>query len=91
MNTLPQTDAISNFKNKHDAVLSKLRAGPVLLLQRSKPAAVLVSPEEWDRTAREMKRLKRIVAADEALAQMRAGDYVSQEEYEAGLKEQGLD
>jgi hypothetical protein len=47
MNTI-QTESVSRFRNYYDAVLKKLINGPVLLLQRSTVAAVVVSPTEWN-------------------------------------------
>ena len=47
MNKL-QTESISTFRNNYNAALAKLAEGPVLLLQNSNLAAVLVSPEEWN-------------------------------------------
>ena len=51
------TESISDFRNNYDAALKKLAQGPVLLLQRSKPAAVLVEPESWNQIAEEMQAL----------------------------------
>jgi prevent-host-death family protein len=59
MELLPETDTISSLKNKQAAVLSKVKKRPVLLLQNSKPLVVLVSPEEWNRTAMRLKELER--------------------------------
>jgi PHD/YefM family antitoxin component YafN of YafNO toxin-antitoxin module len=53
-----QTESVSGFRDKYDAVLKKLSDGPVLLLQRSRLAAVLVSHEEWNRIAMRLKRLE---------------------------------
>jgi PHD/YefM family antitoxin component YafN of YafNO toxin-antitoxin module len=47
MNTI-QTESVSGFRNNYDTVLKKLIHGPLLLLQRSTVAAVVVSPEEWN-------------------------------------------
>lgn len=58
MLSMPQTEAISNFKNSCDAVLSKMRKGPVLLLQRSQAAAVLVEPGMWNQYVEEMRELR---------------------------------
>ena len=52
------TESISDFRNNYDAALKKLAQGPVLLLQRSKPAAVLVEPESWNQIAEEMQALR---------------------------------
>ncbi len=55
---MPQTDAISNFKNRCEEVLAKVRKGPVLLLQRSQAAAVLVDPVMWNRHVEEIRELR---------------------------------
>lgn len=55
---MPQTEAISNFKNHCEAVLTKIRQGPVLLLQRSQAAAVLVDPAIWNQHVEETRRLR---------------------------------
>lgn len=59
MELILQTDTISGLKNNQAAVLSKMRKRPVLLLQNSKPLAVLVSPDEWNRTALRLRELER--------------------------------
>jgi len=59
LNTI-QTESVSGFRDQYDAVLKKLSDGPVLLLQRSHLAAVLVSPEEWNRIAAKLKRLEQL-------------------------------
>jgi hypothetical protein len=58
MLSIPQTEAISNFKNACADVLSKVRKGPVLLLQRSQAAAVLVDPVMWNQYVEEMRELR---------------------------------
>lgn len=58
MLVLPQTEIISNLKNRYEQVLAKLAQGPVVLLQRSKPTAVLVSVAEWERTAKRLAELE---------------------------------
>jgi prevent-host-death family protein len=55
---LPQTEVISNLKNRYDQVLTKLAHGPVVLMQRSKPTAVLVSVAEWERASRRLIELE---------------------------------
>lgn len=76
METVQQIVPISDLKLHHARVLGMLGKGPVVLAQRSKPRAVLVSVEEWDRRAEELKRLRRMAKADQALAEMRAGNYI---------------
>ncbi|MBV7326674.1 type II toxin-antitoxin system prevent-host-death family antitoxin [Chloroflexi bacterium TSY] len=58
MNTLPQIEPITRLQRDHNSILSQLTNGPVILTQRSKPAAVMISPSEWDKIAKELKRLR---------------------------------
>lgn len=81
----PQIVPISDFRIKQAEVLTKLHHGPVFLAQRSKPAAVLVSIEEWDRIMAEVKRLKRQAEADRQFAEMRAGKFLTQKQLDDEL------
>ena len=86
---MPQTEAISNFKNRCDEVLTKLNQGPVLLLQRSQPAAVLVDPEQWNRHVVEMRNLRLLLLyykRREALRQ-NPSSVITDEELERQLQE----
>ena len=58
MNKLPQIVPISDIRIRHGEVLEKLENGPVILAQRSRPAAVLISVEEWDKIAQRMSELE---------------------------------
>lgn len=51
VNRLPQTAPISDMRNRQSDLLTMAEHGPVVLLSRSKPAAVLLSPELWDAIA----------------------------------------
>ncbi len=64
MDTLPQIEPITRLQREHNTILDLLRKGPVILTQRSKPAAVMVAPEEWDATAKELKRLRHLELCD---------------------------
>jgi PHD/YefM family antitoxin component YafN of YafNO toxin-antitoxin module len=55
-----QTESVSGFRDHYDDVLKQLNDGPVLLLQRSRLAAVLVSHEKWNRIAAKLKRLEQL-------------------------------
>jgi len=58
MNRLPQMASVTDLRNDYNALLRRLSEGPIVLSQRSKPAAVLVSPTEWDQTAQLIKELQ---------------------------------
>jgi prevent-host-death family protein len=76
---------ISDFHIRQSDVLTKLANGPVILAQRSKPAAVLLSIQDWDQMQAELKRLRRQAEADRQLAEMHAGKYLTEEELAAQL------
>jgi len=59
MTIIPQTEPISNFKNDQTGVLHKIKNGPVVLLQYSKPAAVLVDPQQWNRMLNRLQAFER--------------------------------
>jgi prevent-host-death family protein len=48
MQKVQQIVPISNFRLEQDAILALMDKGPVILAQRSRPRAVLVSVEQWD-------------------------------------------
>jgi prevent-host-death family protein len=50
----PQIQPISELARDHKTLLRKLKSGPVFLSQRGRPAAVVVSPEQWDAMARRL-------------------------------------
>ena len=86
---MPQTEAISNFKNHSNEVLTKLQQGPVLLLQRSQPAAVLVDPAAWNQYVAEIRKLRLLLLyykRREALRQNPAS-IVTEEALEQQLQE----
>ena len=64
MQTVPQIEPISNMVRDHKSVLSKLDNGPVILAQRSVPAAILVSIQEWDQQVKELQRLQHLELCD---------------------------
>ncbi len=85
MQALPQIAPITQLQRDHRLILSRLKQGPVILTQHSKPAAVLVSADQWDETATELKRLQRIIAGDRVVAAMHSGDFYSEDGVDARL------
>jgi PHD/YefM family antitoxin component YafN of YafNO toxin-antitoxin module len=70
---------------EHVRVFTMLSKGPVVLAQRSKPTAVLVSVADWDSMAGELARLRRIVEADRQFAEIRAGKFIELEHLDTAL------
>ncbi|MBV7334644.1 hypothetical protein KFU94_41685 [Chloroflexi bacterium TSY] len=50
------------MKKDHLTIFRKLKNGPVFLAQRSSPAAVLVSLDQWESVNNEIDDLKDIIA-----------------------------
>ena len=63
----PQIEPITTFARDHKKVLLKLKTGPVFLAQRSQPAAVLVSIEQWDEIVKHVRRLEFVAEAERNL------------------------
>jgi len=63
MNKIQQFVPISEMKLNQPQVLEMLGAGPVVLANRSRPAAVLVSIEQWDNTVELLEDLTDTVDA----------------------------
>jgi PHD/YefM family antitoxin component YafN of YafNO toxin-antitoxin module len=89
MELILQTDTISGLKNNQSVVLAKMRKRPVLLLQNSKPLAVLVSPDEWNRTALRLRELERQEVIRHRVQEARATTQadLSVDEFMADLEE----
>lgn len=85
MNNIPQIVPVTDLRLKHVQVFGMLGKGPVILAQRSRPAAILVSLEQWDAQADELARLRRIIEADRHFAEVDAGKFLTQEEFDAQL------
>lgn len=70
----PQIEPISNLIRDYLAIFAKLKNGPVFLAQRSKPAAVLVSVEEWTATANRLAQLEGLLESKRVLAAIDRGE-----------------
>lgn len=81
-----QSESVTGFRIKYKEVIKKAAISPVLLLQNSQVAAVVVSPGEWN----QLQHYKRIALLDEQSKLVQQGDYLTQEQVEQGLRERGL-
>ena len=61
MPTIPELIPISELRLRQNQVLSHLAAGPVVLTQHSRAAAVLVDVAEWNRIQQYVERLERLL------------------------------
>lgn len=96
MSQVLQTEPITQLQRNYNIVLERLAAGPVLLLQRSSLAAVMVSPDQWNAMNAELEtyRSERRFTKREMEALLAAKDIearneptISHEELKAKLQE----
>jgi len=90
---------VSELRNDYNGLIARLNKGPIVLSQRSKPTAVLVSPEAWDEAANLIQALQEQLASERRLRlsnqryTARLADPargVAQDEYEQLLAAAGL-
>lgn len=70
---LIQSEAVSTFRDRYKSIFKQLDRGPVLLVQNSKVAAVLVSPQQWNAQQAELQRLRLLNEAKRVLAEIHSG------------------
>ncbi len=81
MPTIP----VSDLRNKQSETLDQLGETPVMLTRGGHSAGVLVHPDTWNLLVNEVARLRRMVRADQIVAEMKAGSYLTQEEFEKAM------
>jgi prevent-host-death family protein len=65
VNAVPELVPISEIRKRQNEILIQLKDSPVILTQRGRAAAVMVSPQEWNRLVNKLKDLEE--ALEEAL------------------------
>jgi prevent-host-death family protein len=81
MSTLPTIVPITDLRLKQSEVLASVAEGPVVVTLFGRPAAVMISPEEYDRI---MIALEDLQDAADAAAARRETDSVDLDAYLAG-------
>jgi len=81
MPTLP----VSDLRNKQAETIAQLDKSPLLLTRDGRGAGVLVHPDQWNQIMNEMARLQRMIRADQILAEMKTGKYLTQEQFDKSL------
>ncbi|MBP7963645.1 MAG: type II toxin-antitoxin system Phd/YefM family antitoxin [Caldilineaceae bacterium] len=61
MNPTPQIVPITDLRKSSPDVLDLLSNGPVFLAQRSRPAAVLLSTQQWDSLNMQLEEMTTLV------------------------------
>lgn len=62
-NPVPQTVPISDLRRQQDKILKMTESAQVVLMSRSEPAGVLVSPQEWNYIINRLRHLEAIQEA----------------------------
>lgn len=71
---IPTIANISELRQRQNELLGRLEAGPVLLMQYSTPAALLVGVDQWNRLADDFDDLEDTVTALKAQLALARGD-----------------
>lgn len=99
MHELYQTIAAGDLKAHTAAAFEMAEKGPVVIMSRATPKAVMVTPDEWDSTARliqdlrdQLNRERRLRISNQRYAARLADPSrgVSQDEFDSMLNELGL-
>jgi prevent-host-death family protein len=86
MHELYQTIAAGDLKANTNNAFAMAARGPVVVLSRATPKAVLVAPEEWNRIAERLKMLEALVEAQRIEARNEANQsWVTSTEMRARL------
>lgn len=76
MPTLPEIVPITDLRQDAAAVIERVRRSskPLVITQRGRPAAVVLSPEAYERAEREKEILQLLVRGDREIAKGRGHD-----------------
>lgn len=89
---IPQTVPISELRRQQDKILQMAENAPVVLMSRSEPAGVLISPNTWNELVKRLRHLEALQKAQKAVAQNDANQsWVSSAEMRTRMKERGVD
>ena len=70
---VPQTASMNEIKNRTASVTEKFSKGPVVLMNRATPQAVLVSPQQWNAILDKLEELQDAVVTLQAELELATG------------------
>ena len=92
MHELYQTIAAGDLKANTNEAFALVEKGPVIVLSRATPKAVLVAPDEWNRIAKRLRMLETLVEAQRVEARNEANQsWVTSSEMRERLAKRGVD
>jgi len=74
MHEVPQIAPVSDMHHRQSEVFAMMDRAPVILAQRSKPRAVLVSVEQWNRLVSDLRRARLLIKAKQVHERNNATD-----------------
>ncbi|NOX61763.1 MAG: type II toxin-antitoxin system Phd/YefM family antitoxin [Chloroflexi bacterium] len=55
---VPETVTLSDLRQRQSEIFAQLQREPLVLVQRGKPVAVLIAPDQWNRLMEEIEDLE---------------------------------
>ncbi|MEZ4860924.1 MAG: hypothetical protein R3C14_06435 [Caldilineaceae bacterium] len=68
--------SISDLRNNHLEVFARLEKGPVVLVNRTQPQGILLSPTQWDKLLTRLEDLEDLVDVLNTELQVERGEIV---------------
>lgn len=91
MHEVYQTIATDDLRANTNEVFTMIANGPVIVLSKTMPKAVLVSVSEWNRIAKRLKTLEALVEAQRIEVRNEANQtWVTNSEMKARLAKRGV-
>ncbi len=91
MHELYQTIAAGDLKSNTNGAFEMAEKGPVIVLSKATPKAVLVAPEEWNRIAKRLKMMEALLEAQRIEQRNNANDsWISSAEMSERLAKRGV-
>lgn len=92
MHELYQTIAAGELKSNTNAAFEMAEKGPVIILSKATPKAVLVAPDEWNRIAKRLRILEALQEAQRIETRNNADNsWVTSAELKARLTKRSVD
>jgi len=89
---IPQTVPISELRRQQDKILKMSESAPVVLMNRSEPAGVLVSPQEWNQIVNRLNQLEALQEARRNIERNNLNNsWVSSAEMRKRMQKRGVD
>ncbi len=70
---VPQTASMNDIKNQTALVTGKFAKGPVMLMNRATPQAVMVSPAQWNAILNSLEEMQDVILTLQAELEIATG------------------